>query len=94
MFKSSFTTALKDTKLDANISIFPNPTLGQTVINLNKEFSEMTVTVRNLLGAVISSNNYHDVSKINLNLQGESGLYLVDLKDSKGKLQTLKVVKK
>ena len=53
----------------------------------------MTVTVRNLLGAEISSNNYHDVSKINLNLQGESGLYLVELKDNKGKLQTLKVVK-
>jgi hypothetical protein len=63
------------------------------VINLNKEFSEMTVTVRNLLGAEISSNNYHDVSKINLNLQGESGLYLVELKDNKGKLKTLKVVK-
>jgi hypothetical protein len=54
----------------------------------------MTVTVRNLLGAEISSNKYHNVSKINLNLQGENGLYLVELKDNKGQLQTLKVLKK
>ncbi len=94
MFKSSLTTALKDTKLDANISIFPNPTLGQTVIHLNKEFSDITVTVRNLLGAAVSSVNYRNISKINLNLQGESGLYFVELKDNEGQIQTIKVLKK
>jgi hypothetical protein len=94
LFKSSLTTDIKNTKLEFNISIYPNPTQGQTVINLNKVFSEMTVTVRNLLGAEISSNKYHNVSKINLNLQGENGLYLVELKDNKGQLQTLKVLKK
>jgi len=94
MFKSSLTTDVKGIKLDANISIFPNPTLGQTLINLNKEFSDITVTVRNLMGAEIYNKNYRNVSKISLNLQGESGLYFVDLKDNNGKLQTLKVVKK
>lgn len=93
MFKSSLTTDIKDTKLEANISIYPNPTQGETVINLNKEFSEMTVTVRNLLGAVVSSNNFHNVSKINLNLQGESGFYLLELKDGNGRSKTMKVVK-
>jgi hypothetical protein len=87
-------TSRNETRLDANISLFPNPSQGQTVINLNKEFSEITVTVRNLLGAEISSNNYLNVSKINLNLLGESGFYLVELKDGTGKMKTLKVVKR
>jgi len=87
-------TSLSRTSLDANISLFPNPTQGQTVINLNKEFSEMTVTVRNLLGAAVYSNNYRNISKINLNLQSESGLYFVELKDNEGQIQTIKVLKK
>jgi hypothetical protein len=93
LFKSSLTTDIKNTKLEFNISVYPNPTQGQTVINLNKVFSEMTVTVRNLLGAEISSNNYHNVSRIDLNLLGESGLYLVELKNEKGQINTLKVLK-
>jgi hypothetical protein len=94
LYKLNLSTDLKNTISDSNFSFYPNPTQGQTVINLNKEFSEMTVTVRNLLGAEISINNYHNVSKINLNLLGENGLYLVELKDGAGKMKTLKVVKR
>jgi hypothetical protein len=87
-------TGINETRFDANISLYPNPTQGQTVINLNKEFSEMTVTVRNVLGAVVSIVNYQNISKINLNLQGESGLYFVELKNNEGQLNTIKVLKK
>jgi hypothetical protein len=86
-------TSINETRLDANISLFPNPTQGQTVINLNKEFSEITVTVRNLLGAEISRNSYRNVRKINLNLQCESGLYLIELQDKDGKRKTIKLLK-
>lgn len=90
----AISTGVNETRLDANISLYPNPTQGQTVINLNQEFSEMKVTVRNLLGAEISTNNYQNVNKINLSLQGESGFYLVELKDGEGKSKTMKVVKR
>jgi hypothetical protein len=93
LYKSGTTTDLKNNRLEADINLYPNPTQGQTVINLNKEYNQMTVTVRNLLGAEISSNNYRNVRKINLDLKGESGLYLIELKDNTGKKRTMKVLK-
>jgi hypothetical protein len=94
MFKSSLTTDIKDNKLNANISLYPNPTQGQAVIDLNQAFSQMTVTIRNVPGAMVSTTNYSNISRINLNLQGESGLYFVELKNPEGQLQTIKVLKK
>jgi hypothetical protein len=94
MYKSGSTTDLKNNRFEANISMFPNPTQGQTVIDLKQSFSQITVNVRNVLGATLSSQKFIDVSKINLNLQGESGLYFVELNDNNGQSTTLKVIKR
>ena len=87
-------TSINETRLDANISLFPNPTQEQIHINLQQSFSQITVNVRNVLGATLSSQKYSDVNKININLQGESGLYFVELNDNNGQSTTLKVIKR
>jgi hypothetical protein len=94
LFKSSLSTDLKNNRFDANISLFPNPTQGQIHIDLQQSYSQLTLIVRNVLGETLSTQKYSDVSKINLNLQGESGLYFVELNDNTGKITTLKVMKK
>jgi hypothetical protein len=94
MFKSSATTDIKELKLNAKVSIYPNPTFGKAVLNLNTIAGEVAVTIRSAVGGQISSQSYKDVTKIDLNFPKASGLYLVELKDAKGRVQTLKVLKK
>ncbi|MDD2799640.1 MAG: SBBP repeat-containing protein [Bacteroidales bacterium] len=94
LYKSSATTDIKELKFDASISVYPNPTFGKATVNLNKEYSHMQVTIRNIIGGEVLTSEYNDVSSINLNLPKQSGVYLVDLKNEKGHLQTLKVVKR
>ena len=94
MFKSVLTTENVELNLDDNISVLPNPTFGQATINFNKENNDMTVSICNLLGLQLSTTFYHNVSKINFEIAGESGIYLINLKDGSGKSSTLKVIKK
>ncbi|MDD2799639.1 MAG: T9SS type A sorting domain-containing protein [Bacteroidales bacterium] len=94
LFHSSSTTDVREIRLDANITVYPNPTFGEAVLNLNKEYSNMKVNIRNMVGGEVSSSNYQDVSSIRLALPKTNGIYLVELNDGKGLVQTLKVVKR
>jgi hypothetical protein len=87
-------TGINKTYLDATLSVYPNPTFGEATVNLNKEYSHIQVTIRNIIGGEILTSEYNDVHSIHLNLPKPAGIYLVDLKDNKGQLQTLKIVKK
>jgi hypothetical protein len=87
-------TGINKTFLDAKVSIYPNPTFGKAVLNLSKETNEVTVTIRSAIGGLISTQSYNDATKVELSFPKASGLYLVELKDAKGHVQTLKVLKK
>jgi hypothetical protein len=93
MFKSGTTTDIENKFFKANISLYPNPTHGEIWIDLHQSFSHLSVIVRNILGSVVSISNYQDVSKINLNLHGECGLYFVELQNNDGNINTLKILK-
>jgi hypothetical protein len=94
LFHSSSTTDINKTRLDAMISVYPNPTFGKAVLNLNKVTSEVTVTIRSALGSEMSRKNYQDVSKIDLDFPAAKGLYLVELKEGNTTLKTIKMVRR
>ena len=75
------------------LSAYPNPTNGRFTINLGESFSETNVSIINLLGQVVSSSTYKNTQKLDLEINGAVGMYLVTVKTIEGKQATLKITK-
>ncbi|MCK6649410.1 MAG: T9SS type A sorting domain-containing protein [Bacteroidia bacterium] len=75
------------------IQIFPNPSSGSTWISFEKTHPSVSVVVYNVLGQEVDRKIFSNTSKINLNINGPSGVYyLVTTIDNK-KTNTLKFIK-
>ena len=76
-----------------SLSCYPNPTNGRFTINLGESFTEINLTITNLLGQVVSSSNYKNQQKLEVEINGVSGTYLATVKTAEGKQATLKISK-
>ncbi|WP_291860463.1 T9SS type A sorting domain-containing protein [Marinilabilia sp.] len=73
-------TAIHENTSDYGISISPNPTNGIFEIDLGREHSDITLTVRNIIGKVIVEKNYVKATKISFDLEKElDGLYILEV---------------
>lgn len=77
-----------------SLSVYPNPTTGKFTINLGESFSEINLTITNILGQVVSSSNYKNKKILEVEIEGASGIYFATLKTREGKEATLKISKK
>ena len=75
------------------ITVYPNPTTGELNIDLGKNYDELIVTIRNLIGQEVLNRPYSSINKIQLEIPGEAGWYLLEIK-SDDKKTILKVAKK
>jgi hypothetical protein len=71
---------------------FPNPTDGQLNIQLGSVYSNVHVIVRNPLGQQILNKYYTSTSSLNLSIDGDAGIYFVEIKENNRKA-VLKVVR-
>jgi len=60
-------------------SIYPNPTTDQITIAFTQQSEEVSVTVYSASGQVVSNNSYTNVSKIETPINGEAGIYIIEL---------------
>lgn len=75
------------------ISHYPNPTNGKFTINLGEITSECNVTISNMRGQIVSSSNFRNTQKLDVEINGEAGIYLAILKTGDGKQATFKISK-
>lgn len=73
-------------------SINPNPTKGNVTLNLNYQNSMVEICIVNTLGELLSKKQYFNTSKLQIDLDGPSGLYFLHVKSDDG-VRTLKVIK-
>lgn len=66
--------------LDQQMLVYPNPTTSKLTIYLDKFGDSLTVTVRDMLGRNLSTYNKIDGSNFEFEIQGNPGLYLVEIK--------------
>lgn len=76
------------------ISVYPNPTSGQLTLDLFAEPQDIEVEVSNIMGQTVLQQQYTNTQRINLELEGASGLYFVNIKSKKGLNKTVSVIKK
>ncbi|WP_418603542.1 T9SS type A sorting domain-containing protein [Hwangdonia sp.] len=83
-----------NSKEDYNLSLFPNPTSGKITLNA-KNASEVNkievLTIDGKLVKVIDA--LSNTKSITFDIDGESGLYLIQVSTTNGKQSTFKVVK-
>jgi lipopolysaccharide assembly outer membrane protein LptD (OstA) len=73
-------------------TVYPNPTSGQLTIEFENEFSNVQLTVRNVLGQTVFTKNYTTGNQINFTLEDAAGIYFIEVVDQDN-LTQLKVIK-
>ncbi len=63
----------------ASISIYPNPTMHQFVIDLGSFRSNVNVRIVDAVGSIVLNKHFDKADVINIELEGNTGLYFVEL---------------
>ena len=77
---------------------FPNPTPGPTTITLGADCHNVQATVRNVMGQVVSiqqfgPDSYRGTNRFDIELEGAPGIYFVSVDAEQGHLGQVKLVK-
>ena len=86
------TTSINEDSWTSKINIYPNPTTSALTIESDKIFENANIKVRNAIGQEIFRETYSSTNNITFNLNGEPGVYFVEINDT-GKVAILKVIK-
>jgi hypothetical protein len=72
--------------------IYPNPTSGQVIIDLNSIYKSIDVIIRNELGQELKSQGFCNTNSLQINIPGDAGIYFIEVTADKNKA-VLKVKK-
>lgn len=89
----SGTASITDLTVDGP-KLFPNPTTGKVFVNFPKEFSEINVKVRNVMGQEIGNYYFKNTNQVDLDIEAESGIYFIQVMEQNSIRAELKVIKK
>ncbi|MCF8298663.1 MAG: T9SS type A sorting domain-containing protein, partial [Saprospiraceae bacterium] len=73
--------------------VYPNPTTGKITIDLEKNYKEIDITVRNLLGQTILNKTDKTTNQLSFEIIGKVGVYFVEIRTEEGESAVVKVVK-
>lgn len=73
------------------VGIYPNPSNGNLTINIGEK-STTEVIITNVLGQEVSKKQYSNTSILNIEIEGEDGIYFLNIK-SGNKMANVKIIK-
>lgn len=82
--EGSFTNSLK---------VYPNPLRDVITIDFSRAYAGVTITVKNILGQVVSDYHYAAARAITFNIDGPAGLYQVEVRASTGEFAVIRALK-
>ncbi len=71
--------SIDESKINSEISVYPNPAFSNLMIDLRKQFSEVNVTLLSSVGKVLCKKQFLNRTSINLDLSYPPGTYLLYL---------------
>jgi len=69
-------------KNSMDFKIYPNPTNGSFVIELQKPMEEIILEITDMSGRVVLSKTYKNQFEINIDLKEQAGMYIVKMKNN------------
>ena len=76
-----------------DMKLYPNPTSDKINIDLGEIKTNLIATITNQLGQVISTHKYSSTDFIQLEIEGSSGIYFLQIETAEGEFITKKVIK-
>lgn len=71
--------------VEANtFTVYPNPTEGKLLIDFASEVTSGTISVTDLAGKLITTVDFNDAKVVSIELNGNAGLYLLNVQTTKG----------
>lgn len=89
---SQATVSVEESNFETDITVYPNPFVGQVKILLNEKFTRANVVVSNAMGQEILNTNYLSNNQIDLMFDGDAGVYFIAITTENHKA-LLRVVK-
>ncbi|KAB1065548.1 T9SS type A sorting domain-containing protein [Salibacter halophilus] len=84
--------SIANAKFDNQVNIFPNPTYKNLNVDLGKTYDEISLIIKNTLGQMIFFKKYNSKRTVQANINGEPGLYLIEVRTKKN-VSTYKIIK-
>ena len=72
--------------------LYPNPGNGTFTIQMDKKYSNTNILIKNSIGQQVQQYNFKNSDKIQFNILGQSGIYIIDITTEERK-KTLRLVK-
>ncbi len=80
--------------LSENITVYPNPIERNININLGRQYSNLSVSIKNVLGATIFNKKFNSAEKITLDYSLNSGVYFIEINIDEIAVVTRKIIKR
>lgn len=87
------TISIFDNSSEINFSVFPNPTSELVTIYNPDKYNNLTISVINVMGQLITEFDMKNMDEININIDGEPGIYFVKARNVNGGQRVVKVIK-
>ncbi len=70
---------IEDNSFGNSFTIYPNPTYGKVSIDLGMTLPEVSIVITNVMGQMVSQNQFSNTSVLNFDMEGGSGVYFLTL---------------
>jgi len=89
---NAYPAGILENTFGSSISVYPNPTQGNIIVDFDETIDIMKIAVRELSGKLISEETYSNTKHIELNIDAEPGIYFMTIQSPQGNA-LLKIVK-
>lgn len=87
-------TLSNDSFAQSDFIVYPNPTQGKISINLNDLYDDVTITVTNILGQKLKTQEFESINElVDVQIDGPHGIYFVNINSSMGDFVPIKIIK-
>lgn len=90
---SDIFAGLTTNSFEEDIRVYPNPTEGNLIIEFDSVHDDLNLVLRNINGQIINTGIIKTEKGIELQINEESGIYLVEITDQKDHKAILKIIK-
>ncbi len=84
---------LTPNSFEESVTIYPNPTKGNLIVEFDREHEGLNIVLRNILGQVLNTNFISTKKRIEIQINEESGIYLLEIAVQKNHKAVLKIIK-
>jgi hypothetical protein len=92
-YSISITTDIRYISFGSDMAVYPNPTKGAVKIDLGADYQAVSVKLYTISGKLVSFNEYKACREIDYQIDGDKGMYFIQISSDKGEQARIKVMK-